>query len=126
MHKKEEYALLAVISMSWLLALGFQTGYWAIALVTAIAYGYGYSLALRKGRWALSADGIAVPIAAGVYIVAIFSGAITGMFTVPDGKGPLIAWCVNLLMGWSLAWISGHALPALAIWAYSRIKESGD
>lgn len=113
-------ALLAAV-VGWSLVLGLRSDFWMLAVVTAAAYGIGYALELRKGRWFLSADAMAIPFALVAYLTTLVVLVYTGFIGVPVDRPYLLTWMFDVLMDFGIAWFVGHALGAALFWLADRI-----
>lgn len=113
-------ALLAAVT-GWSLVLGLRSDFWMLAVVTAAAYGIGYALELRKGRWFLSADAMAIPFALVAYLTTLVVLVYTSFIGVPVDRPYLLTWMFDVLMDFGIAWFVGHALGALLFWLADRI-----
>ena len=115
-------AVLALYLLTWFLAL-WGCG-WTVALAGSAAYAAGQAWGMRRGKFHLSADGVALPLAfVAVLMVSVLRGAAPGTGYLP---GLVTAW-----VALGIAYFAGHAVVALAAALLDRArnrtrKESGD
>lgn len=115
-------AVLALYLLTWFLAL-WRCG-WTVALGGSAAYAAGQAWGMRRGKFHLSADAVALPLAvAAVLMVSVLPGAAPGTGYLP---GLVTAW-----VALGMAYLAGHAVVAFAAALLERARkrarrESGD
>lgn len=98
-------AVLALYLLAWFLVL-LGNG-WAVALAGSAAYVAGQAWCMRSGKFHLSADGVALPLAAVAVVgAALVQSAVLGQ--------PQVRGLVTAVVGLGMAWLAGHGLVALA------------
>lgn len=90
------------------------------ALSIAVASGAGYFIASQKGKIALSADGIALPVIMLVIILYAITSYSLGNF--PDDKSLLIKNTLDIFSAFTLSFMGAHlSLFALA-YLYNKLS----
>lgn len=107
-------AVLALYLLTWFLAL-WECG-WAVALAGSAAYAAGQAWSMRSGKFHLSADGVALPLAVvAVLVASVLRGAAPATGNLP---GPVTA---AIALG--TAYVAGHAVVALAAALLERTRK---
>lgn len=103
--KPFEAAVLTLYLLTWFLAL--QESGWIVALAGSVSYAAGQAWGMRRGKFHLSADGVALPLAVLAMLVAfLLGGAASAMGDLPG--------LVTALVAFGMAYVSGHVVVALA------------
>lgn len=102
--KPLEASVLTLYMLTWFLAL--QGNGYAVALAGSVSYAAGQAWGMRRGKIHLSADGVALPVAAlAVLVASVLGGAAPGMVDLPG--------LVTALVALGMAYVAGHAVVAL-------------